>query len=264
MIRLVLLVVMCMPAVSAALPEHSPVPGGVAVLPVGAAEPPPRVHYGGNRVMTVHDGDGWVAVVGIPLSAVPGEHVLVIGDMEHRFEVGHKDYETQRLTIPDRRMVHPDPEDLERINSELPRLTSAKLAWSDDPPATLSLRAPVDGRRSSAFGLRRILNDAPRNPHAGIDIAAPAGTPIVSAAPGTVIEAGDFYFNGKTVFVDHGRGLLTMYCHMERIDVGPGQAVAGGDVLGTVGATGRVTAAHLHFSVALNGTWVDPDLFLDR
>jgi murein DD-endopeptidase MepM/ murein hydrolase activator NlpD len=119
---------------------------------------------------------------------------------------------------------------------------------------------PVSGVTSSPFGHRRILNDQPRSPHSGLDIAASTGTPVAAPAPGTVTITGEFYFNGNTVFLDHGQGLITMYCHLSEIKVTEGTQIERGEILGLVGATGRVTGPHLHWSVSLNGHRVDPEL----
>ena len=144
------------------------------------------------------------------------------------------------------------------------RIAAVAATFSDVVPSALLMRQPATGQRSSSFGLRRVFNGQSRNPHSGMDIAAPTGAPVIAAAAGKVIDTGDYFFNGKTVWIDHGAGLLTMYCHLNSIDVKIGDSVAAGDTIGAVGATGRVTGAHLHWSVSLNRAMVDPALFLDE
>ena len=122
----------------------------------------------------------------------------------------------------------------------------------------------LTARQSSAYGLRRFYNGEERSPHKGIDLAVAEGTPILAPLDGVVVAQGHFFFNGNTVMIEHGMGLVTMYCHLSRIDVLPNEYVRQGQVLGLVGQTGRATAPHLHFGVALNGTMIDPNLLLDR
>ena len=249
-----------------ALPKHSPVPGGVAVLrlePSAASQPKARL--GDQPLAVVREGQAWYALVGIPLEAPTGPMQITVADGSGsrtlRFDVQPKAYPTQKLRIADTRKVTPNAEDLARIEREKEITDGIKRRFSDtalDPDFAL----PASGPLSSRFGLRRIFNGQPRAPHAGLDVAVATGAAIRAPAAGTVANTGAYFFNGNTVFIDHGRGLVTMYNHLSRIDVHPGQALAPGDVIGAVGATGRVTAAHLHFGVTLNGTSVDPGLFL--
>jgi len=251
---------------TAVLPQAAAVPGGIVLLPVDALDDqPPIVRYNGARTLVLREGDRWLAVVGIPLATEPGLQKLTVQDgavtRQLEFEVAAKDYAVQKLTVPPSQ-VNLSARDLARVEKERKRIRAALDAWSDRVPATLRLLPPVPGPRSSSYGLRRVFNEEPRSPHTGMDFAAPTGTPVQAAAAGVVTDVGAYFFNGNTVIVDHGSGLVTMYCHLSRSDVKQGQSIAAGDTIGTVGATGRVTGPHLHFAVTLNGTMVDPALLL--
>ena len=226
----------------------------------------PQASVDGVPVLVSGRPGGWTAVVGIPLEAEPGERVLAVrregAPAESvRFAVSPVRYAEQRLKVAPGK-VDLSPQDLARHEREREHSAIVTATWSATAPETLRMQPPVPGRRSGSFGLRRVFNDQPRKPHGGMDIAAPTGTPVVAPAAGRVIDTGDYFFNGHTVWLDHGNGLLTMYCHLSRVDVKPGDVVATGERIGAVGATGRVTGPHLHWSVMLNRTMVDPALFL--
>jgi len=266
---LVLLALLLLPfGAQAQLPRDLPVPGGVAVLALGdAAEPAPSVRFQERRVLVARDNGRWHAIVGLPLTLAPGDHridVIEPGSVKRSlaFKVRAKKYDVQYLTLQDKRMVEPTAEDLKRIKGEQEIIKRAFATWSARDIDDLGFDTPTQGRRSSAFGLRRFFNKQPRNPHSGLDIAAPEGTAITAPAEGRVIETGNYFFNGNSVFLDHGQGLITMYNHLSTINVAPGDTVTRGQKLGEVGMTGRVTGPHLHWSVVLNGTLVDPALFL--
>jgi murein DD-endopeptidase MepM/ murein hydrolase activator NlpD len=253
-------------ALSYQLPREEPVPGGLKIIRLdvhGNAEP--YVDSDGHRAMVIQDGSDWLAIVGIPLSAPLASRQVIVrsneGRQEVEFTVGDKRYATQSLKVAPGK-VDLSPADLARANRERVVIDRALSRWTDEQPAALLMAQPVPGMRSSSFGMRRIFNGESRNPHSGMDIAAAAGTPVKVPIAGTVIDVGDYFFNGNTVFVDHGRGLISMYCHLSAIDVTPGQYVAAGTTLGAVGMTGRVTGPHLHWGLSLNRAWVDPELFV--
>ncbi len=246
---------------------NKPVPGGVAVLPLGQSQTPPIATYQDRRVMVLkEDGEQWIAVVGIALSTPPGTQQLTVeGEKGRRtldFKVGDKTYVAQHIKLKNRRQVNPDPQDLARIERETAEQLAAYRNFRPEGPSNVMLDRPVSGRLSSPFGLRRFFNGEARNPHSGLDFAVPSGTPIKAPAAGKVVLTGDYFFNGKTVFVDHGQGFISMFCHLSLIDVQVGQEVARESVLGKVGATGRATGPHLHWNVSLNDARVDPAIFI--
>jgi len=267
----ILVLLLILSSVTHALPTHSAIPGGVAIITLDKSEPRKRpvVTYNKHRVMVVRDKDNWVAVVGIGLTAKTGRHSIKIkssGEIPYtkHFTVKPKKYKTQHLTIKNKRKVNPYAKDLDRIYADKKEILGALKHWSDKDTITPNFILPVKGPFSSPFGLRRFFNNQPRKPHSGLDIAAAQGTPLVAPADGTVIETGDYFFNGNSVMIDHGQGLITMYSHMHEINVKPGQILKRGDKFGTVGKTGRVTGAHLHWTVSLNNQRVDPNLFLSE
>ncbi|MBS0512788.1 MAG: peptidoglycan DD-metalloendopeptidase family protein [Proteobacteria bacterium] len=250
------------------LPRARAVPGGVAIIDLGASPVPPQVMLDGAPVLVVEEGRQWRAVAGLRLDTEPGTHELVVRreagvETRQSFVVAPVRYAEQRLKVAPGK-VDLSAEDLARYERERDHLASVAATRSDMLPGTLRMLQPTAGRRSSSFGLRRIFNGQPRNPHSGMDIAAPAGAPVVAAGAGRVIDSGDYFFNGGTIWLDHGSGLLTMYCHLSAIDVKPGDVVVAGQRIGAVGASGRVTGPHLHWSVSLNRAMVDPSLFLDE
>jgi murein DD-endopeptidase MepM/ murein hydrolase activator NlpD len=255
-------------AFSYTLPRESAVPGGVKLLKLDIhSNSMPYVDVDGQRALVVRDDSSWIAIIGIPLSAplAPRQVIVHSGDarQEVQFTIGDKQYASQSLKVAPGQ-VNLSKADLERVNREKSIIEHAMSRWTDEQPETLRMPQPIPGVRSSSFGMRRIFNGESRNPHSGMDIAAAVGTPVRAPLAGTVIDTGNYFFNGNTVFVDHGRGMISMYCHLSAIDVKPGQHVAAGTTLGKVGMTGRVTGPHLHWGLSLNRAWVDPELFVSN
>ena len=241
---------------------NKPVPGGVAVVELGPSATAPKATYQGKPVLVVKEQDNWLAIVGIPLTVKPGNERISSGGRNLPFIVGYKKYPEQRITLKNKSQVNPDPAQLKRIEGDLAVQLKAYRSFSPNLPSNLVLDKPVSGPLSSKFGVRRFFNGEERNPHSGLDFAVPAGTPIKTPANGKVILVGNYFFNGNTVFVDHGQGFISMFCHMSKIDVKVGQQLVRGAVVGKVGATGRATGPHMHWNVSLNDARVDPAIFI--
>ena len=248
-------------------PHTLQVPGGIARLSLGPAAVRPMAFAGDVPLMVQGDPIEWTALVGIALSAKPGESSISMqleaGRRQLAYSVAPKRYLEQRLKVAPG-TVDLSPKDQARFERERVHLARVTATFTEPlaQASMLQMRAPVPGRRSSSFGLRRVFNGQPRNPHSGMDIAAGTGTPVHAPLSAQVIDTGDYFFNGNTVWLDHGGGLLSMMCHLSAIDVKPGAVLKTGERLGAVGATGRVTGPHLHWGVMLNRVMVDPALFL--
>ncbi len=245
-------------------------PGEIVVLNVRTSEAPAALGataFGAEiRFFPAGPANVWSALIGIDLEVEPGEHAVAVratgvdgslSETDYTLAVEPKQFATRRLRV-EPRYVDPPPEVVERILRE--RDQQAALF-----PVSTAVRywrggflRPVPGRANSAFGRRSVFNGQPRSPHSGADFRAGTGTPIKAPNDGVVVLATDLYFSGNVVIIDHGWGLYSYFAHLSAIDVAEGDRVRKGMVVGKVGATGRVTGAHLHWTVRLNDARVDP------
>lgn len=225
-----------------------------------------EVRWRDRAVPLARSSGAWVAVLGVDLDRAAGDHPARVtfafadGSTEVRREtirVTPKEFPVTRLTV-EPRFVELSPENLARANRESARLGQVFAAITPEIHWTDGFEAPIPGGRGSNFGHRRVFNDQPRNPHSGADIAAGEGTPVGATNRGRVADTGDYFFNGNTVILDHGQGVFSVYLHLSRIDVQIGQMVEKGEILGQVGATGRVTGPHLHWGFRIQNARVDP------
>jgi len=249
-----------------ALPKHNPVPGGIALIAVPAQSPQLKVFYKKKRVAIIPDNKQYYAMVGLSLKSKAGRQniQLVWNDGRKQtksFSIKPKVYKEQHLTIKNKRKVNPYKKDMDRIIKEKSKKNKARTHWSEKNVA-YDFIVPVNGRISSIFGLKRFFNKQARRPHSGLDIATAEGTPIKAIEAGTVIESGNFFFSGNMIYIDHGQGIISLYAHMNSIDIKTGDKVSKGQIIGSVGETGRVTGPHLHLAIIANQTLIDPILVL--
>ena len=253
-------VIVCLFALPAVAAVPIGVPGGVVEIRLPASTT--NVLF--NEVQQLRLDNR--AIVALPLTTKVGDHAIIVQSSTSRtelpFKVIAKTYREQHLTVENQRLVEPLPSDLERIEAESALMQNVYSQFSPMPKRLRPITLPVQGVVTSEFGFRRFFNGQPRNPHSGVDIAAVLGTPVQSPAPGVIKVVGNFFFNGNTVLVDHGGGFISMLCHLNKIDVHHQQRIEQDAIIGTVGATGRATGPHLHWSVSLQGTRVDPLIFV--
>lgn len=255
-------------AVWAQLPQDSRRAGGIAVIEVPLQTT--TATFQDKPVALTISADHRYAVVGLPLDMPTGTTLLniVLQDQTRQqlpIVIQDYHYREQRLTIKDQSKVSPNSAQLERYGREATEQKAAYQIFSPAPSAHFpSFIKPTAGRYSSPFGFKRFFNGEPRAPHAGLDIAAPIGQPVLAPALGKVIQTGDYFFNGQTVIIDHGQGVMSMLCHLSQINVKIGDSIVQGQNIGLVGATGRATGAHLHWTLSLNDARVDPMLVLQK
>lgn len=263
----------CLNSFAGKLPNQESVPGGIAKialnLPVQNNSTSPEAYFQDKKLLVYPHNGYYYALVGLPLKLNQGSYKIEYTDnygnfKTKKFEVKNKKYKVSRIKIKNKNMVNPDPKTQDRIINDLNKIQSAVNNYSDNLPNSLILKSPVQGVPTTSFGAKRVINGQSKNPHTGMDIAAATSTPVNAAADGKVVLADNFYLSGNMVAIDHGRGLVTMYAHLNEILVKSGDIVKTGEKIGKVGSTGRVTGPHLHWTVRLNETPVNPDLFLEK
>lgn len=239
--------------------EGRAVQGG---LMVGRTRARAKVWLEDNKVPVARDGRfllGFARKAGADLKLrieLPGGRIKV-----RTLKVEQRRYDIERIDGLPHRKVTPSPAALKRIKAERKLITKARRRFSEGSFSGAGFSWPLQGRISGIYGSQRVLNGKPRAPHLGVDIAAPKGTPIRAPAAATVVLAYDeMFFSGKLIILDHGLGLSSVYAHMSSLAVKAGDTVKRGDVIGAVGATGRVTGPHLHWGVHLLGLGLDPAL----
>lgn len=249
--------------------------GGVAALRIGGTVPAGRLRLrvGGREIpLGAPSTDGLRLVwIGVDLEQRPGPLDVVLEGATSAGRPAHAraallvvdaGYPVQRLSVP-RSFTELDAATLERVAREK---TILDRLWETATPSRLwtsSFRAPLeDAARGTGFGLKRIINGDPRAAHTGVDFSVAAGTPVLASNGGLVALAEEHFFGGKSVVLDHGEGLYTMYFHLQDSLVQPGQRVAQGEVIGRVGSTGRATGPHLHWGARLYGARIDPQELL--
>ena len=255
---------------SAASFTGSSVPGGVSMVDLGvSSDPKPQARYGSKNVLVIEQDGHWKGLVGISLKTLPGNYIVSYQtdkesnkNKEVAVRVQPKTYPEQRIKMKQKKYVSPNKEQLARIKSEKNHMTKLFKIWRDTD-VSVDLTWPVDGPLSSPFGLRRFFNDQPRNPHSGIDIAAPEGTVVFAPADGLVtLTHPGMLLSGGTIILDHGQGLSSTFLHLSEILVEAGIFVKQGDLIARIGATGRASGPHLDWRMNWLNRRVNPQLLI--
>lgn len=245
----------------AALPESSLRPGGIAIIPL--TDQVQHVSYEDHRVLITEENNKKYAVVGIPLSTPIGTINIKVDQEIIPLDIQSYPYAEQHIKLKDQHFVEPSSDQLARYKTEAQEQNLIYTSFNQSKWKTLpQFITPTQGKFTNSFGRKRFFNNEERAPHSGLDIPAPIGQKVIAPADGTVVGIGHYFFNGNTILIDHGQGLISMFCHLSQIEVHKGQVVKQGEEIGKVGKTGRVTGPHLHWGMSLNDARIDPQLFL--
>lgn len=256
----------CLPLIASAgqpkviLKPNTPGPGDIMVVIVKGVDGPVEGKFGDRKIYFNPAKESVKAVVGIDLFTEPGDYLLELSvngaALTRTVKVIRKKYPVQKLTLP-KDMVELSPENEARVEREQKEVAAmwpneTERDWSGD------FVNPRPGKIAGKFGLRRIINNIPKSPHSGVDVEAEEGDEVRAPNNGIAVKTDALFYSGNSIFLDHGQGIYTMFFHLSKILVTPGQSVKKGDVIGLVGATGRATGPHLHWGVRVQGARVDP------
>ena len=240
--------------------------GGVYIYQVKRHNSYSDIFLNSQQLLTIEYKDKYFLIYAIPYESKLGKNSLEIKINNKvsylSFNVEEKTFDTQNIYV-DSKYIKPGSDSQKRINLERNNLRTAKDTWYDESP-DLKFIIPADGIVTGKFGTKRFYNGKEGSFHNGLDVAAEKGSPIISPSKGKVILTGNYYYNGKFIVIDHGKGLKSIFIHLDDILVEEGEVISKGDLIGKIGNTGKSTGPHLHWSLLLNKTYVDPEYFLDN
>jgi len=261
------ILLLLIPGSGFALPKTQSTPGGISnvYLPTTNHQAP-EVFFKDAHVIVMKESQSshWFGLVGIPLIIKSSKQTLEIRNLKKSvtFKVHQKRYRKSRIWLKDNKMINPSKKDQARIQKEAKEIRKVLRKWSENDPFKQNYRMPVNGRITARFGTLQIFNYKIKEPHQGIDIYAKQGTPIYPCNAGIVLKTGNYFFLGNTIFIDHGKGVISLYAHLDKIWVKEGRHLTKETPLGSIGQTGRATGPHLHWAMVMNQTFVNPKLFV--
>ena len=243
-------------------------PGGIYITEISNAEYNQDLLIDGQKILKWNKDNKFYVLYGLSYHLKTEQHNFEIKNKDGAVlrEIGinivQKSFRTQKIKV-NKKYTKPTDKILEKIKKDRIKLVKARKIWFENNP-DMEFILPVKGITTGIFGTKRFYNGVEGNYHNGFDIAADTGTPIVAPSSGKITLTGNFFYNGKSIILDHGRGLKSIMIHLDEILVEENQYVEKGQIIGKVGTTGKSTGAHLHWSVLVNNTYIDPELLIDK